>query len=35
MFRKPFGQKQNRINHWIKAPEVRVVDERGEQLGVL
>lgn len=35
MFRKSFGQKQNRINHWIKAPEVRVVDERGEQLGVL
>ncbi len=35
MLRKPWGQPKNRINMLIRAPEVRVVDERGEQLGVM
>ena len=39
MFRKPFFQQsrqpKTRINDWIRAAEVRVVDERGAQLGIM
>jgi len=39
LFRKPFFQQsrqpQTRINSFIKAAEVRVVDEKGAQLGVM
>ena len=39
MIRKPFfnqpRQPQNRINSFIRAAEVRVVDEKGVQLGVM
>ena len=40
MFRKPFYQNQirqpkTRINEWIRAAEIRVVDERGAQLGIM
>jgi len=39
LFRRPFFARQNipkhRINEWIKVPEVRVITETGEQLGVM
>jgi len=39
LFRKPFFQQsrqpKTRINDWIRAAEVRVVDERGAQLGIM
>ena len=39
MFRKPFfpqpRQPQTRVNNFIRATEVRVVDERGAQLGIM
>ena len=39
MFRKPFFQQsrqpKTKINDWIRAAEIRVVDEKGNQLGVM
>jgi translation initiation factor IF-3 len=37
LFRKPFFTNKNRtrINEWIKAPEIRVITEDAQQLGVM
>ncbi|MEK7160442.1 MAG: translation initiation factor IF-3 [Patescibacteria group bacterium] len=35
MFKKYFSPIQNKANERIKAPEVRVLDETGKQLGVM